>query len=69
MADRETLVGWSITNAISHLEVLSQESSYRAKGQFGSTNYEKLKVPIMEFSIVENLSGPRESIFILSRRP
>ena len=40
-----------------------------AKGRFGSKNDEKVKVLRMEFSIVENLSGPQESIFSLSRRP
>ena len=40
-----------------------------AKGRFGSKNYEKVKVLRMEFSIVENLSGPQESILNPSRRP
>ena len=40
-----------------------------AKGQFGSKNYEKVKVLRLEFSIVENLSGLQESIFSLSRGP
>ena len=40
-----------------------------AKGRSGSKNDEKVKVLRMEFSIVENLSGPQESIFSLSRRP
>ena len=35
-----------------------------AKGRFGSKNDEKVKVLRMEFSIVENLSGLQESIFI-----
>ena len=40
-----------------------------AKGGFGSKNDEKVKVLRMEFSIEENLSGPQESIFSLSRGP
>ena len=40
-----------------------------AKGRFGSTNYEKVKVLGMEFSVVENLSEPQESILSLSRSP
>ena len=40
-----------------------------AKGRFGSKNNEQVKVLRMEFSIVENLSGPQESIFSLSRGP
>ena len=40
-----------------------------AKGRFGSKNNEKVKVLRMEFSIVENLSGPQESIFSISRGP
>ena len=36
-----------------------------AKGRFGSKNDEKVKVLRMEFSVVENLSGHRESIFSL----
>ena len=39
------------------------------KGRSGSENDEKVKVLRMEFSIVENLSGPQESIFNLSRSP
>ena len=39
------------------------------KGRLGSENDEKVKVLRMEFSIVENLSGPQESIFNLSRSP
>ena len=40
-----------------------------AKGRFWSKIDEKVKVLRMEFSIVEKLSGPQESIFSLSRRP
>ena len=40
-----------------------------AKGRSGSKNDEKVKVLRMEFSIVEKLSGPRESIFRLFRSP
>ena len=40
-----------------------------AKGRFGSKNDEKVKVLKMEFSIVENLSGPQESIFSLFGSP
>ena len=41
-----------------------------AKGRFWSKIDEKMKVLGMEFfSTVENLSGPQESIFCLSRRP
>ena len=40
-----------------------------AKGRFGSTIDEKVKVLRMEFSIVENLSGLQESIFNLSGGP
>ena len=40
-----------------------------AKGRFGSKNDEKVKVLRMGLPIVENLSGPQESIFNLSRAP
>ena len=40
-----------------------------AKGRFWSKMKKKVEVLGMEFSIVENLSGPQESIFSLSRRP
>ena len=40
-----------------------------AKGRFGSKNDEKVKVLRMEFSVVEKLSGPQESIFSRSRSP
>ena len=40
-----------------------------AKGRFGSKNDEKVKVLRMGLPIVENLSGPQESIFNLSRGP
>ena len=40
-----------------------------AKGRSGSKNDEKVKVLRMEFSIVEKLSGPQESIFSLFRSP
>ena len=40
-----------------------------AKGRFGSKNYEKIKVLRMGLPIVENLSGPQESTFNLSRAP
>ena len=36
-----------------------------AKGRSGSKNDEKVKALRMEFSIVEKLSGPQESIFSL----
>ena len=35
-----------------------------AKGRFCSKKYEKIKVLQIEFSIVEKLSGPQESIFL-----
>ena len=38
-----------------------------AKGRFGSKIYEKIKVLRMSLPIVENLSGPQESVFNLSR--
>ena len=47
----------------------SRDSPDRAKAQFGSKNDEKVKVLRMESSIVENLSGPQESIFSLFRGP
>ena len=40
-----------------------------AKGRFWSKIDEKVKVLRMEFSIVEKLSGPQESIFSLFRSP
>ena len=40
-----------------------------AKGQFWSKIDEKVKVLRMGLPIVENLSGPQESIFNLSRGP
>ena len=40
-----------------------------AKGRSGSKIHEKVKVLRMEFSIVENHSGPQESIFGLFRGP
>ena len=40
-----------------------------AKGRVWSKNDEKVKVLRMEFSIVEKLSGPQESIFSLFRGP
>ena len=40
-----------------------------AKGRFGSKIDEKVKVLRMGLPIVENLSGPQESIFNLSRSP
>ena len=40
-----------------------------AKGRFWSKIDEKVKVLRMEFSIVENLSGPQESILSFFRRP
>ena len=38
-----------------------------AKGRFGSKNGEKVKVLRMEFSLMENLSGPQRSMFDLFR--
>ena len=40
-----------------------------AKGRFWSKNDEKVKVLRMGLPIVENLSGPQESIFSISRSP
>ena len=38
-----------------------------AKGRFWLKNVEKIKVLRMSLPIVENLSGPQESVFNLSR--